>query len=258
MDLELYDQVAFVAGSSRGIGKAIARRFLQEGSRVVISGRDAAALAACEKELTAEFPAARVMQVQGDLTQPPAIREALAQVRDRWGRLDALVANVGSGRGSAGWEIEANAWKEAFEINFHSAVGIVTEALKQMVSAKRGSIVVVSSIAGVEAIPAPLPYSSAKSALIAYTKNLARETADVNVRVNAVAPGNIFFEGGSWAARLESNREAVLKYIADEVPMQRFGTPQEIADLVVFLCSARASFISGTCIIADGGQTRTF
>ena len=237
MDLELHDQVAFIAGSSRGIGKAIARRFLQEGARVVISGRDGGALADCEKELTAQFPAARIMTVPGDLTQPQPIRDALAQVRERWGRLDALVANIGSGRGTPGWQIEGSAWTESFETNFHGAVRLATEALPQMIAAKRGSIVVVSSIAGVESGPAPLPYSCAKSALIAYTKNLARQVAGSGVRVNTVAPGNIFFEGGSWETRLETHREAVLKYIADEVPMQRFGTPEEIADLVVFLCS---------------------
>ena len=258
MDLELHDQVAFIAGSSRGIGKAIARRFLREGARVVISGREETALAQCETELASDFPAARIMQVKGDLTQLPAIREALAQVRERWGRLDALVANIGSGRGDPGWQIDPATWAQAFETNFHSAVRIATEALEPMLAAKGGSIVVVSSIAGVEASPAPLPYSSAKAALIAFTKNLARQVAGSGVRINVVAPGNILFEGGSWAPHLETRRDEVLKYIAGEVPMQRFGTPEEIADLAVFLSSARASFITGGCFVADGGQTRTF
>ena len=258
MNLELRDQVAFIAGSSRGIGKAIARRFLEEGARVVISGRDQDALAQCEKEFAAEFPADRIMQVRGDLTQAEPIRDALGQVRERWARLDALIANIGSGRGTLGWRVDAAEWTEAFETNFHGAVRLTTEALPQMLAAKRGTIVLISSIAGVESSPAPLAYSSAKSALITYSKNLARQLAGAGMRVNAVAPGNIFFEGGSWAANLEARRDAVLKHIADEVPMQRFGTPEEIADLVVFLCSSRASFITGACIVADGGQTRSF
>jgi 3-oxoacyl-[acyl-carrier protein] reductase len=192
------------------------------------------------------------------LTQGQPIRKALAQVHERWGRLDALIANIGSGHGTLGWQVDAAEWTGVFETNFHGAVRLVTEALPQMVEAKRGGIVLISSIAGVESSPAPLPYSSAKSALIVYAKNLARQVAAAGVRVNAVAPGNIFFEGGSWAANLEARRDAVLKHIADEVPMQRFGTPEEIADLVVFLCSPRASFITGACIVADGGQTRSF
>jgi 3-oxoacyl-[acyl-carrier protein] reductase len=258
VDLELHDQVAFIAGSSRGIGKAIARRFLQEGARVVISGRDEDALARCEEEFTANFPVAQIMKVRGDLTQLDPIRDALAQVHAQWGRLDVVVANIGSGRGTLGWQIEPNEWKNAFEINFHSAVRVATAALPEMIAGKHGSIVLVGSIAGVESSPAPLPYSSAKGALIAYAKNLARQVAASGVRINVVAPGNIFFEGGSWEKNLESNREAVLKYIAAEVPMQRFGTPEEIADLVAFLCSARASFITGACIVSDGGQTRSF
>ena len=258
MNLELQDQVAFIAGSSRGIGKAIARRFLQEDARVVISGRDEDALAKCEQEFAAEFPVAHIMQVRGDLTQTPAIREALSQVCERWGRLDALVANIGSGRGTLGWQVDAAEWTDTFETNFHGAVRLATEALPKMIEAKRGSIVMISSIAGVESSPAPLPYSSAKSALIVYAKNLARQVAGAGLRVNTVAPGNIFFEGGSWAANLAARRDAVLKHIAEEVPMQRFGTPEEIGDLVVFLCSPRASFITGACIVADGGQTRSF
>ena len=114
MNLELQDQVAFIAGSSRGIGKAIARRFLEEGARVVISGRDQDALAQCEQEFAAEFPRARILKVRGDLTQTQPIREALAQVRERWGRLDALIANIGSGRGTLGWQVDAAEWTEAF------------------------------------------------------------------------------------------------------------------------------------------------
>jgi 3-oxoacyl-[acyl-carrier protein] reductase len=120
-----------------------------------------------------------------------------------------------------------------------------------------GTITFISSITGVEATPAPLPYSAAKAALINYSKNLSRQVASLGIRVNCVAPGNILFPGGSWERRLTDDREAVLQRIQTEVPMARFGTPEEIAGLVTFLCSPRASFISGACFVADGGQTRS-
>ena len=120
-----------------------------------------------------------------------------------------------------------------------------------------GNILFIASIVGVEATPAPLPYSAAKAALINYSKNLARQVAREGVRVNCVAPGNILFPGGTWERHLERDRAAVTKKIEDEVPMGRFGTPEEIAGLAVFLCSPRASFITGSCFVADGGQTRS-
>jgi 3-oxoacyl-[acyl-carrier protein] reductase len=258
MDLNLHDQVAFIAGSSRGIGKSIARAFLQEGARIVISGRDETTLAQCGHELSAEFDASRVMTINGDLTDTKLIREAFSKIRTKWGRVDALVANVGTGRGTPGWQLDSTEWLTAFETNFHSAVRVVTEGLAEMIASKKGSIVVISSIVGVESTAAPVPYSSAKTALLAYAKNLARQIGKEGVRVNAVAPGNIFFDGGSWAKHLETRRDSVLQYIAQEVPMQRFGKPEEIADLIVFLSSERAAFITGACIVVDGGQTRHY
>ena len=114
----------------------------------------------------------------------------------------------------------------------------------------------VASIAGLESSSAPLPYSAAKAALLNYGKNLARQLGPFNVRVNSVAPGNILFPGGSWERHLAERRDEVLKLIEAEVPLRRFGRPDEIADLIVYLSSERAAFITGSCIIADGGQTR--
>ena len=258
MDLELQEKVAFIAGSSRGIGKAIAHAFLREGARVVITGRNAEALCRCDEDLGNEFSPERILPIPGDMTDRATIRTALAQVCEKWGRIDCLVANIGSGRGTPGWQVEESSWQEGFETNFHAAVRVVTETLRKMTLAKRGSIVIISSIVGVESTPAPLAYSCAKAALHALTKNLSRQVAADGIRVNAIAPGNVLFEGGSWEKHLEARRDSVLQYIATEVPMKRFGTPGEIADLAVFLCSNRAAFVTGACVVADGGQTRAF
>jgi 3-oxoacyl-[acyl-carrier protein] reductase len=103
-----------------------------------------------------------------------------------------------------------------------------------------------------------LPYSAAKAAVINYAKNLSVQVAPNGIRVNCVAPGNVLFPGGSWERHLEQRREEVMRFIEQEVPLQRFGQPDEIADLIVFLSSPRAAFITGACVRADGGQTRSW
>ena len=108
-----------------------------------------------------------------------------------------------------------------------------------------------------EATPAPLPYSAAKAALVNYSKNLARQLGPERIRVNTIAPGNIYFEGGSWERHLASRRDAVEKMLKTEVPQQRFGTPEEIASLAAYLCSPLAGFATGSCYVMDGGQTRS-
>jgi 3-oxoacyl-[acyl-carrier protein] reductase len=120
-----------------------------------------------------------------------------------------------------------------------------------------GSILFIASIVAVEATQAPLPYSSAKAALVNYSKNLSRILAADKIRMNCLAPGNILFPGGNWERHLESRREQVEHYIATEVPQKRFGTPEEIADFAAYLVSPVSEFATGGCYIMDGGQTRT-
>ena len=120
-----------------------------------------------------------------------------------------------------------------------------------------GAFCIFSSIVAVEATPAPLPYSAAKAALNNYAKNLARQLGPQKVRVNTICPGNIFFPGGSWERHLANRREAVEGMLKSEVPQQRFGSPEEIASLAVWLCAPQAAFATGGCYVMDGGQTRS-
>jgi 3-oxoacyl-[acyl-carrier protein] reductase len=257
MNLELHGKSIFVAGSSRGIGRAIAAGFLAEGARVAISGRDAEALTKTGENLRAAHPGAAVLCIAGDLTDERNCAAAVETILLEWNGLDALVANFGSGRGSPGWRYDAGDWAGLYDVNLFGAVGLISHALPVMLGRKSGSIVLVSSITGIESTLAPLAYSSAKAALLNYAKNLARQVAPDGVRVNAVAPGNVLFPGGSWENHIANDPTRVENYIQAEVPMQRFGTPEEIADAVLFLSSARAAFITGACLVADGGQTRS-
>jgi len=257
MDLHLNDKVVLVAGSSRGIGLATARAFLAEGCRTVISGRDGSALARATTSLESEFGDGRLMALEGDLCDPDVIMASLVSVNDRWGQLDCLVANVGSGRGEIGWDLQESDWTRHFEENLACTYRLVQQVLPWMMRSRQGSIVLVASIVGLESTPAPLPYSAAKAALISYGKNLARQVGSFNVRVNSVAPGNILFPGGSWERHLVERPEEVMRQVETEVPLRRFGLPEEIADLIVFLSSGRAAFITGSCVVADGGQTRS-
>jgi len=257
MDLHLNDRVALVAGSSRGIGKAIVEVFLAEGCRTAITGRDASTLAQAEAELAERHGPESLMACAGDLTDTQTIRDTAARIRERWGKIDIVVANIGSGRGTPGWQPGEADWQALFEINLWASVRLVSELLPALVESRSGTIVLIASITGVESTPAPLPYSAAKAALVNYGKNLSRLVGPHQVRINCVAPGNILFQGGSWERHLAQRHDEVMSYIHSEVPLQRFGKPEEIADLVAFLASDRAAFITGACIIADGGQTRS-
>jgi 3-oxoacyl-[acyl-carrier protein] reductase len=257
MDLRLDNQIVFVAGSSRGIGKAIAATLLAEGASVVLTGRDEASLRATEADLVSAASADRILAIPGDFADTATIAMAFARTIEHFGRIDHLIANLGTGSGKPGWDQPDEEWHRLFELNFFASTRLTQAALPHLLSnSNGGSILYISSIVAVEATPAPLPYSAAKAALVNYSKNLARQLGSKKVRVNTIAPGNIYFPGGSWERHLNNRREAVEAMLQTEVPQQRFGTPDEIASLAAYLCSPQAAFATGGCYVVDGGQTR--
>jgi 3-oxoacyl-[acyl-carrier protein] reductase len=258
VDLMLKDQVAFVAGSSRGIGRAIAAALLNEGARVVLTGRDEHSLNDAREALEASHGENRVLAVAGDFGDAVVIAAAFEKTVERFGRIDHLIANLGTGSGKPGWEQDEQEWRRLFELNFFASTRLTQAVLPHLLANETGgSILYISSIVAVEATAAPLPYSAAKAALVNYSKNLARQLGAQKVRVNTIAPGNIFFEGGNWERHLTNRREAVEQMLRVEVPQQRFGTPQEVASLACYLCSPLAGFTTGACYVMDGGQTRS-
>ena len=249
MDLELKGKSVLVGGASRGIGRAIAAAFVAEGAQVTVTGRDADAL----EKTRADIGAA--LAVAGDLGADGQASRAVEATVAANGPLDILISNVGSGRATPGWDVSHDEWRAVFETNLWTSMKLVDAALPGMTAAGNGSIVMIGSIAGLEAIGAPVAYSAAKTALASYAKNLSRVVGREGVRVNCVAPGNVYFEGGTWDRKMREDEAGVRAYLDAEVPLNRFATPEEIADLALFVASPRASFITGACLVADGGQT---
>jgi 3-oxoacyl-[acyl-carrier protein] reductase len=256
MELGLKDKVAWVAGASRGIGLAIARGLAAEGCRVALTARSAGPLAESAAGLEKEFGPDRILAVSADLSVDDQAAAAVAACVKRWGRLDVAAINVGTGRIGGGAAPSESDWDLALSQNLRAPVCAVRHAVPAL-KLRGGAIVLVGSIAGLEAFGAPAAYASAKAALHAWMKELSRALAKDSIRVNAVVPGNVFFPGGSWDLRRQNDPAKVDGYINAEVPMGRFGSPEEIADAVAFLASARAAFITGAALVVDGGQTRS-
>ena len=248
MDLNLSGKTALVTGSSKGIGLKIAEVLHAEGCRVALNGRNSIDLTAA----TAQFSGA--IGVVGDVTCPDDARSVVSQVITTFGRLDILVCNVGSGLSVPPGSETADEWQRMFALNLWSTINTI-EAAKEALAATKGVIVCVSSICGVEVVPgAPVTYSVAKAALNAYVRGIARPLGKQGVRINAVAPGNILFEGSAWSHKLAENPEVIHSMLKQDVALGRMGTPQEVADLIVYLISSRSGFATGGVWVLDGGQ----
>jgi 3-oxoacyl-[acyl-carrier protein] reductase len=263
--MELTGKTALVTGGSRGIGRAICLALANAGAAVAVNyhlppepefGRDNAADAQ-EVVGAIETNGGRAVAVAGSVADKTDVERIMREVVDAFGALDILVNNVG-GSGGVGSFDQATAaqWTEVLDRNLMAAVWCSQRAVELM-RERGGCIVHINSIYGRE-YGTSAPYTAAKSALTALTKEMALDLARYRIRVNGVAPGSILFPGGSWDRRQKAQPEKVEKMVREELPWGRFGTPEEVADVVTFLCSERARWVTGATLPVDGGQGRAF
>lgn len=250
MELDLTGKKALITGASRGIGLSIAKALYAEGCTVVLNARNTDQLDAAAKEMPGAVGIAR------DVTVAAQAEYLVQETTRALGGLDILVCNVGSGRSVAPGQETPDEWQRIFALNLWSTTNVV-EAARDALIASRGSVVCISSICGFEVVPnAPVTYSAAKAALHAYVRGISRPLGTQGVRINAIAPGNILFDGSVWDKKLQTDAESVQAMLASNVALSRLGRPQEIADLAVYLASSRSGFATGAVWTLDGGQVR--
>jgi 3-oxoacyl-[acyl-carrier protein] reductase len=256
MNLELTGKVALITGSSRGLGLASARALAAEGCRVCLCARDAAVLDQAAADVRRLDGDAGVLAVAADLTTADGIERVFERLFDRFGGIDILVNNLGLGRGAGITDTGDAEWQEAFDVTLYPAIRASRLAIPSMRSRGGGVILMVASIYGRES-GGRMVYNAVKAAEISLAKSMAQQLARDNIRVNSVAPGSILFEGGSWWKRQQDDPAGIAEFVRRDLPFGRFGRAEEVGDVVAFLASTRATWISGASVTVDGCQSRS-
>ncbi len=254
MDLGLKGKVAIVTGGSRGLGRWTALGLADEGCNVAISARGEETLLNTVQEI--ESRGVKALGVVGDMARDEDIKRLISETQSKLGGVDILVNNVGGSRGAGFLETNDEHWMDGINVNLMAAVRASRLVLPAMRERGGGRIITISSIYGRES-GGTVVYNAVKAAEISLMKSLAREFAKDNVLVNSVAPGSILFPGGGWERRMKDDPERIAAFVKNDMPLGRFGRPEELANVVVFLASERASRMTGACINVDGCQSRS-
>jgi NAD(P)-dependent dehydrogenase (short-subunit alcohol dehydrogenase family) len=250
MGSSLAGKKVLVTGSSSGIGLGIALALRDMGCQLVINGRDV------EKLKLASDTLPDALAITADVSSAAEAQRLISRAADHLGGLDAVVCNVGSGASVPPGNESFDEWQRVFSTNLWSTTNVV-EASKGVLAQSKGNIVCISSICGIETIPgAPVTYSVAKAALNAYISGISRPLGKQGIRINGIAPGNIMFPGSVWDRKSSEDAEAVKTMLSAEVPLERLGTIDDIAQFVAFILSDNASFTTGEVFVVDGGQVR--
>jgi 3-oxoacyl-[acyl-carrier protein] reductase len=254
MDLGLTGKVAIVTGSSRGIGRGIATRLVEEGAHVVMCARGAGDLDAAVRAVSGP---GRAVGVVADVTSPDGAKVVVDAAIEQLGGLDVVVNNVGGSGARSFDEMDADDLQTVLGRNLFPALNVSRAALPALRDRGGGVIAMIASIWGREAGGGP-GYNVAKAAEISLAKAMASDLAKDRIRVVSIAPGSTLFPGGSWERRLRDDPEGMQAFVERELPWGRLGTVDEVADVVCFLVSPRASWVVGACVTVDGGQSRSF
>ncbi|NQX94435.1 MAG: SDR family oxidoreductase [Erythrobacter sp.] len=251
MDLGLSGKVALVTGASRGIGLAIAQGLAAEGVKLCIAARGAEDLQKAAAVLEAD--GADVLAMTCDAGDDASVEALIAAANERFGRIDIVVSNaspiaVGPTRED---------WDKSLSVDLMGAVRLVEGTLPGMEERGEGSILLISSGSAIEAGPSmDYAYTAAKAAMVAYSKKLANIAAKKGVRVNVLLPGSIEFPGGGWE-QIQRETPEIYEMVRSRIPFGRLGRPEEVADAAVWMVSERASWINGTSLGVDGGQSKS-
>ena len=250
----LAGKVAVVTGASRGIGDAIARRFAMEGAKVVVSARTVDSgehyLPGTINETVAAIRAAggEALGVKADLAAAEDRERLIAAAEAEFGPVDILVNNAGITQDNLFLRMKSEQWSKVIDVNLNGVFDVTKAVIRLMVKQRTGKIINISSVVGFTGNPGQVNYSSTKSALVGFTKSLAREVGVRGITVNAVAPG--FIDTAMTQALNESQQEVILQ----QIPLGRMGDAEDIANAVSFLASKEASYITGTILHVNGGM----
>ncbi|HEY4182997.1 MAG TPA: SDR family oxidoreductase [Kofleriaceae bacterium] len=250
MKLELDGKRCLVSGASRGIGRAIAIALANEGAKICAVARGQEGLNA----LLPDLAGTGHTSIAADVTTAEGADTAV-DTCVKLGGIDVVVANVGKSFARDAHDMTDDDFTKSLDMNLWSTVRVAQRAARHMTNG--GAITMIASIWGRESGGAP-GYNVAKAGVIALAKALANDYAKDRIRVNAVAPGSILFPGGGWERRQQQDPAGMAAFVARDLPWGRFGTPEEVANVVTFLSSARASWITGACIPVDGAQGHAF
>ncbi len=236
----------FISASSSGIGFHLANKYKQLGYQLIINGKNKIKLKKAASKLNCDY-------FLGDLTKEEKINELIRKIKKNYNFIDTLICNLGN----SNFKKNNKNFKNALKYNFYSTVHLVENSMS-ILKKNKSKIICISSICGLEKIEgAPIGYSVAKSALNFYIKLISNELAKSKITINGIVPGNILFEGSTWDLKMKKNTKKTKKYIKENVPVNKFGTVDDVFHICKMLSENNSSFITGSLFKLDGGQTKS-